>query len=79
MVSRRNQLLKYLTREDRARYQQMIGRLGLQKVIPTEGHPRTDAPCFVPGPRLAQFIRLRRDQHATSPAATDAHTRTVEG
>jgi small subunit ribosomal protein S15 len=31
MVSRRNQLLKYLTREDRARYQQVIGRLGLRK------------------------------------------------
>ena len=31
MVSRRNQLLKYLTREDRARYQQIIGRLGLRK------------------------------------------------
>lgn len=31
MVSRRNQLLKYLTREDRARYQQVIARLGLRK------------------------------------------------
>jgi small subunit ribosomal protein S15 len=31
MVSRRNQLLKYLTREDRTRYQQVIGRLGLRK------------------------------------------------
>jgi len=31
MVSRRNQLLKYLTREDRARYQQVINRLGLRK------------------------------------------------
>jgi small subunit ribosomal protein S15 len=31
MVSKRNQLLKYLTREDRARYQQIIGRLGLRK------------------------------------------------
>jgi ribosomal protein S15P/S13E len=31
LVSRRNQLLKYLTREDRARYQQVIGRLGLRK------------------------------------------------
>jgi len=31
MVSRRNQLLKYLTREDRARYQQVISRLGLRK------------------------------------------------
>jgi small subunit ribosomal protein S15 len=31
LVSRRNQLLKYLTREDRARYQQIIGRLGLRK------------------------------------------------
>ena len=31
MVSRRNQLLKYLTREDRTRYQQIIGRLGLRK------------------------------------------------
>src|ERR1700733_11615435 len=29
LVSRRNQLLKYLTREDRARYQQIIGKLGL--------------------------------------------------
>ncbi|MGH7215501.1 MAG: 30S ribosomal protein S15 [Tepidisphaeraceae bacterium] len=31
LVSRRNQLLKYLTREDRQRYQQLIGRLGLRK------------------------------------------------
>ena len=31
MVSRRNSLLKYLTREDRSRYQQIIGRLGLRK------------------------------------------------
>ena len=31
LVSRRNQLLKYLTREDRARYQQVISRLGLRK------------------------------------------------
>ena len=31
LVSRRNQLLKYLTREDRARYQQVIARLGLRK------------------------------------------------
>ena len=31
MVGRRNSLLKYLTREDRNRYQQVIGRLGLRK------------------------------------------------
>lgn len=31
LVSRRNQLLKYLTRQDRARYQQIIARLGLRK------------------------------------------------
>ena len=31
MVSKRNHLLKYLTRVDRARYQQIIGRLGLRK------------------------------------------------
>ena len=31
LVSRRNQLLKYLTREDRTRYQQIIQRLGLRK------------------------------------------------
>ena len=31
MVGRRNSLLKYLTREDRTRYQQIIGRLGLRK------------------------------------------------
>jgi small subunit ribosomal protein S15 len=31
LVSRRNQLLKYLTREDRARYLQIISRLGLRK------------------------------------------------
>jgi small subunit ribosomal protein S15 len=31
MVSRRNSLLKYLTREDRVRYQQIIGKLGLRK------------------------------------------------
>ena len=31
LVSRRNQLLKYLTNEDRARYQRIIGRLGLRK------------------------------------------------
>ena len=31
MVSRRNSLLKYLTQEDRARYQRIISRLGLRK------------------------------------------------
>lgn len=31
LVSRRNQLLKYLTREDRSRYLQVIQRLGLRK------------------------------------------------
>jgi small subunit ribosomal protein S15 len=31
MVSKRNSLLKYLTREDRTRYTQIIGRLGLRK------------------------------------------------
>jgi small subunit ribosomal protein S15 len=31
MVSKRNSLLKYLTREDRSRYQQIIARLGLRK------------------------------------------------
>jgi len=31
MVGQRNSLLKYLTREDRSRYQQVIGRLGLRK------------------------------------------------
>ncbi|HEY8666849.1 MAG TPA: 30S ribosomal protein S15 [Tepidisphaeraceae bacterium] len=31
LVSRRNSLLKYLTREDRARYQTIIARLGLRK------------------------------------------------
>ena len=31
MVGKRNSLLKYLTREDRTRYQQIIGRLGLRK------------------------------------------------
>jgi small subunit ribosomal protein S15 len=31
MVSRRNSLLKYLTREDRTRYLQIIQRLGLRK------------------------------------------------
>ncbi len=31
LVSRRNQLLKYLTREDRSRYQRIIQRLGLRK------------------------------------------------
>ena len=31
MVSKRNSLLKYLTREDRARYVKLIGRLGLRK------------------------------------------------
>jgi small subunit ribosomal protein S15 len=31
MVSRRNQLLKYLTREDPNRYKEIIGRLGLRK------------------------------------------------
>lgn len=31
LVSRRNQLLKYLTRENRTRYQQIIGRLNLRK------------------------------------------------
>ena len=31
MVSKRNQLLKYLTRTDRSRYQAVIARLGLRK------------------------------------------------
>jgi small subunit ribosomal protein S15 len=31
LVSRRNQLLKYLTRQDRTRYQQIINKLGLRK------------------------------------------------
>jgi small subunit ribosomal protein S15 len=31
MVGKRNSLLKYLTRTDRTRYQQVIGRLGLRK------------------------------------------------
>ena len=31
MVGQRNSLLKYLTREDRTRYQQVIARLGLRK------------------------------------------------
>ncbi len=31
MVSKRNSLLKYLTREDRSRSQQIIARLGLRK------------------------------------------------
>jgi small subunit ribosomal protein S15 len=31
MVGKRNSLLKYLTREDRTRYVQVIGRLGLRK------------------------------------------------
>ena len=31
MVSRRNSLLKYLTREDRTRYQTISGKLGLRK------------------------------------------------
>jgi small subunit ribosomal protein S15 len=31
MVGKRNALLKYLTRQDRARYQRIIGRLGLRK------------------------------------------------
>ena len=31
LVSRRNQLLKYLTRQDRTRYTQIIQRLGLRK------------------------------------------------
>lgn len=31
LVSRRNQLLKYLTREDPKRYQKIIGKLGLRK------------------------------------------------
>jgi small subunit ribosomal protein S15 len=31
MVGKRNSLLKYLTQQDRARYQRVIGRLGLRK------------------------------------------------
>ena len=31
MVSKRNSLLKYLTREDRTRYTSIIGKLGLRK------------------------------------------------
>lgn len=31
MVSKRNRLLRYLSRTDRARYQHLIGRLGLRK------------------------------------------------
>ena len=31
MVGKRNSLLKYLTRQDRTRYQAIIGKLGLRK------------------------------------------------
>jgi small subunit ribosomal protein S15 len=31
MVSKRNRLLQYLARTDRAKYQDLIGRLGLRK------------------------------------------------
>jgi len=31
MVSKRNSLLKYLTRQDRSRYQAIIAKLGLRK------------------------------------------------
>lgn len=31
MVGKRNSLLKYLTQKDRARYQSIIGKLGLRK------------------------------------------------
>jgi small subunit ribosomal protein S15 len=31
MVSRRNRLLRYLSRQDRVGYQELIGRLGLRK------------------------------------------------
>jgi len=31
MVGKRNNLLKYLTQQDRTRYQQIIGKLGLRK------------------------------------------------
>jgi small subunit ribosomal protein S15 len=31
MVGKRNNLLKYLTQQDRARYQRVISRLGLRK------------------------------------------------
>ncbi len=31
MVGKRNSLLKYLTRQDRTRYQQIIAKLGLRK------------------------------------------------
>lgn len=31
MVSKRNSLLKYLSRTDRSKYQDLIGRLGLRK------------------------------------------------
>jgi len=31
IVSKRNSLLKYLTRQDRTRYQAIIGKLGLRK------------------------------------------------
>lgn len=31
MVGKRNSLLKYLTKQDRSRYQTIIGRLGLRK------------------------------------------------
>lgn len=31
MVGKRNALLKYLTRQDRTRYQAIIGKLGLRK------------------------------------------------
>ncbi len=31
MVGKRNALLKYLTKQDRARYQRIIARLGLRK------------------------------------------------
>lgn len=31
MVGRRSALLKYLTRKDRSRYQELLGRLGLRR------------------------------------------------
>ena len=31
MVGRRSALLKYLTRRDRSRYQELVGRLGLRR------------------------------------------------
>jgi small subunit ribosomal protein S15 len=64
MVGKRNSLLKYLTREDRTRYQQIIGRLGLPS-RPDEPKAPTRVPFSLPASRA----------HGPRPPADDVARR----